>query len=178
MKRTLLLILMIAALLTSGCMGGMISNPKSKDASLVYGFIDLKGGSTRGLVRDVELTSVDEDKPATYYSGSIKFGLFFFSSIPPGSYMLTSFEGHGSTVLGYDYRYNLPPYSQSDYKLKIKKPGIYYMGSHKFNKAGKKSFTLKRVKTPTEKQLLEWLLEEAIGTKWEPKIRARLKQLK
>ncbi len=175
-KWTCLIVTLFVIASTAGCAGRMVNKPTHANASMVFGFIDLSEGATAGLVSGVEIVSLDQDNPGTFGSSTIKYGLFFQDDLPPGAYMVKSFQGKrllGALV----NEYRMPPYSQNEMKWEIAKPGIYYLGTYKFQMAGSDGFTLEPAQEPDEKQLLQWLLEESRGTTWEGLISKRLEEM-
>ncbi len=180
MKRYRFIILLMAVLLVSGCMGRLVENPTRDDASLVFGFIDLGEGSTKGMLKGMEIVSLDEDTPGTFYTSTIHYGLFFHDDMPPGKYMVSNFRGSmfaAELLLGLQFKYQMPHYSKNPMKFELKEPGIYYLGTWKFRKVDD-GFTLEPAEAPDKRQLLEWLMEEGKGTVWETRIADVLKRMK
>jgi len=169
-----------ACLIFSGLLSGCASEGPPRDIndptnSLVFGYIDMDE-APRG-VNTATFLQVAPPSDTPYWETDVNKGLFFQAHLPPGSYQLTSLSG-SNTI--YDF-----PRQGNETSVRIAKPGIYFVGSYKYKavKTGlfeAPKFSIERVKTPTEADLLKQILgNEAIGkSAWGGKIRARLAQLK
>lgn len=185
-----LAVIIIAFLFSAGCGGGFkkIRNPKQPDSSLVYGHFDIS--DAHGPLTYVDLRQIRPVQRKirgwikhTYIT---KQAHFFNNNVRPGSYVLSSFgtikSGFGGTTV---YTYPLPNYGDEVLGFRVSdKPKLIFLGSYKYIK-GKKgkwftpgSFDIKRVNKPTEKEILQDLLLLSKGTKWEPLIMDRIKELK
>jgi hypothetical protein len=172
-------LLLTAWALLSGCAssehGRDIDDPAN---SLVFGHIDMSEAPTSVDYAWIMQVAPPAEKP--YWGTGIKDGLFYSSYLPPGTYQLSSFGGSG--FFRGEHRYSFPKQGRNETAVRIDKPGIYYLGSYKYKKVktgmfeqGK--FTIERVKTPTETELLQRILNENADikkSKWGDKIRARL----
>lgn len=169
-----------ATLLLAGCAttpGRDINDPTS---SLVFGFIDMKDAPTS--LDWVSLKQVGSPADEGYWGLETDDGMLFNQYLPVGSYQMSEFGGSG--FLAGDVRYQFPAYGKNETAIRIAKPGVYFIGSYKYQKvktgffeAGK--FDIERVGTPTERELLERLRKHKAlkGTQWEARIDARLAQL-
>lgn len=169
--------------LLAGCAGGghgrNIDDPSN---SLVFGHIDMSEAPT-----DVSYAWIMQVAPPTetpYWGTDVKKGLFHTSYLPPGTYQMSKFGGSG--FFAGEHEYSFSKQGRNATAVKIEKPGIYYLGSYKYKKVktgffeqGK--FTIERVNTPTEAELLKRILAEDDDIKksnWQAKIQARLAKLK
>lgn len=180
--RLWLLIALLMLGLATGCAGGghgrSIDDPSN---SLVFGYVDMSDAPTSISWAKIMQVAPPTDKP--YWGTDVRDGLFYTYYLPPGSYKLSTLGGSG--FFRGEYQYNFPKQG-SGQGVRIEKPGIYFLGSYKYKKvktgmfeAGK--FAIERVDTPSEAELLKRILDkdgEVKGSAWEPKIRARLAQLK
>jgi len=163
---------------TTGGHGRSVNDPSN---SLVFGFVDMADAPTKIDGATIMQVAPPSDKP--YWGTDVRNGLFYTYYLPPGSYKLSSLTG--SSVWRGNYRYSFPRQG-SDQGVRISKPGIYFLGSYKYQKVktgmfegGK--FDIERVSSPTEAELLRRILEEdkeIKGSAWEDKIRRRLAQLR
>ncbi len=109
--------------------------------------------------------------------------MFYSTYLPPGSYQLSHFGGSG--FFAGQYRYNVGQQG-NETSVRIKKPGIYYIGSYKYKKVktgffSQDQFSIQKVKSPSEADLLKRILDADSDVKnsvWNNRIRARLGQLK
>ena len=183
MRQILVVPLLAALALVAGCAGGGhgrdINDPSN---SLVFGFVDMGDAPTKVSGAQVRQVAPATDKP--YWGMNVRSGLFYTYYLPPGSYQLASL--HGSSFLRGEVQYNFPRQGGGQTTVRIDKPGIYFLGAHKYKdvktgffEGGK--FDIQRVDTPTEAQLLQRILDEEKeikGSVWEEKIRQRIARLK
>jgi predicted small secreted protein len=183
MRQLLVLSLLAALALLAGCAGGGhgrdINDPAN---SLVFGYVDMADAPTKVSGAQVRQVAPQTDKP--YWGMNVREGLFYTYYLPPGSYQLATL--HGSSFLRGEFQYNFPRQGGGQTTVRIDKPGIYFLGAHKYKdvktgffEAGK--FDIQRVDTPTEAQLLQRILDEEKelkGSVWEEKIRQRIARLK
>lgn len=176
----------VLALLTLGLLAGCAGSGHGRhidDASnsLVFGYVDMSDAPTSVASASIMQVAPPTEKP--YWGTDVRDGLFYTPYLPPGSYKLASLSGSG--FFKGDYQYNFPKQGRGDTGVRIAKPGIYFLGSYKYKKVktgffegGK--FTIERVKSPSEAELLKRILGEGDikSSKWAEKIRARLAGLK
>jgi hypothetical protein len=133
-----------------------------------------------------------------YWSMGIDKGLFYNPFVQPGSYQLSSFAG--SSLSRGSYEYHFSRQGRNETAVRIQKPGIYFLGSHKYVQVRKGSmfkqakFSIERVSEPSEAELLRRILEDTMkiqkaknyegprkikveDTRWAALIRARLQEL-
>jgi hypothetical protein len=129
--------------------------------SLVFGYFDMKEAPTK--VQWVGLKQYG-GKDAGTYSLAVNDGLFFHVGIEPGSYQVDKFGG--SAFLRGDYVYNFGGKGRNTTAIRIQKPGIYFLGAHRYvNHAGQgffapDKFDMEPVKTPSEKELLQRVIKQ------------------
>ena len=172
--------------LTLGLLAGCASSGPSRDIndptnSLVFGYIDMDDAPTKASYAWMVQVAPPSDAP--YWGLGVSKGLFYNSYLPPGSYQLSKLGGSGFFAGQHEYSF---PRQSNQTALRISKPGIYFLGSYKYQKVktgmfeqGK--FKIEKMGKPTEAELLKRLLDEDSDIKdsaWREKIRARLAQLK
>ena len=174
--------LAIAVSFLAGCAGGGhgrdINDPSN---SLVFGYVDMADAPTKISGAQIMQVAPPTDKP--YWGTDVRDGMFYTYYLPPGSYKLATL--HGSSFLKGDYRYTFPRQG-GEQGVRIDKPGIYFLGSYKYQnvKTGmfeQSKFDIARVKTPTEADLLQRMLDndpELKKSVWADKIRERIARLK
>jgi hypothetical protein len=149
--------------------------------SLVFGYIDMEGAPTG--VNAASIMQVSPPSETPYWALAVNKGLFVNAFLPPGSYQLSSFSGSGFFAGPHEY---IMPRQGNETSLRIVKPGIYFLGSYKYEKVKtgmfeRGKFAIERTNTPTEAELLKRVLDDSEGIRnsaWANKIRARLAQLK
>ncbi len=179
MKKSMGFIAVIAAIILSGC-GAHMHNPRESTASLVYGYIDMDDAPS-----DADWVTIRQYKPKPkddkpYLSAKGVHGMFWFDQLVPGSYQLVAFGG-SSCWKNAAYDYNMQDFSKNETALVFAKPGLYFMGSYKFKKAGtfwKPAFEIDRTDSPAEKEVLQRMLPYSTDTQWEKMIKKRIERLK
>jgi hypothetical protein len=155
--------------------------PADKNVSMVYGYIDMEDAPSK-----LQRVTMKKLKPKTsepYYHFWVVDGMFFRNNVPPGTYKFTQFGGF-SGWKNVDYTYSFPSQGRGGLDRRIRRPGMYYVGSWKYVKIKKKSlfaqdkYDLVRVKSPTEKELLQKMLPYAKHPHWKDMIDARMKKVR
>jgi hypothetical protein len=182
MRRIWLIPCIIALGILAGCAsGGHGRSINDTSNSLVFGYVDMGDAPTKIEGASIMQVAPPSDKP--YWGTDVRNGLFYTYYLPPGSYKLATL--YGSSFWKGNYRYNFPRQG-ADQGVRINKPGIYFLGSYKYQEVktgwfeGAK-FDIERVDSPTEAELLQRILDEDSeikGSAWEEKIRRRLSQLR
>ena len=183
--KTSFIVLVLAVVLT-GCSGSIaFKKPDKPNQSMIIGFIDMADapGDFNGVV-------MKQIKPATkkpYHYFWIKEGMFFSDDISQGVYKMDNFKSY-SGWRSTQYSYNFPKTGgKGEMDLKIKRPGIYYIGSWKYKKIktgffkemmGKGKFELVRVKSPSELEILTKIKKYSKDSYWTNMINKRISQLK
>lgn len=153
--RSLALVLVLA-----GCAGGSPVSPTDETLSLVFGYFDMKEAPTK--VQWVALKQYGGKDVGSYQLG-VEDGLFFHIGVEPGSYQVDKFGGSG--FFRGDYVYNFGGQGRNSTAIRIQKPGIYFLGAHRYVKhSGKGLFTPDKfdmvpTKSPSEKEVLQRLVK-------------------
>jgi hypothetical protein len=120
-------------------------------------------------------------------------GYFWIENLKSGSYRAIGFRQQSlMQAIGGNYGeyYLLPAYGNGPFLVRITKPGVYYMGTYKYNINPKKlsvselligspsSFNIERVKNDNPGEILEWILKNKIkkSSPWYPIIEKTLKE--
>lgn len=154
-------------------------DPKQRNVGLVYGYLDMDDTLSTyyyWIVGRRYRPSAKEYKMYVYQSG-----LFYHLGLDMGSHQVVRL---GSTQNVYRFDPNI----KNQTAIKIKKPGLHYMGSFKYafhegkGYFDKNKFSIKRTNSPSEKELLIKLLkimqdEHSDHTTQIGWIKKRLKQL-
>lgn len=174
--------LIVAALAASGCGSTPeITPPEDKEStSLVFGHLDMSDAPS-----DLDWVWMKRMRPVTdtpYFSFWTVDGTFFRGNVPPGTYKFTKFGGH-SGWKNTTYNYNFPDQGKGELDRQVGSNGLYYVGSWRYKKIKTSfwkpdQFDLERVKSPTERELLERMLPYAKGAHWRGMIERRLRELK
>lgn len=160
-------VLLPAILLSSGCSlfgGGEKIDANDKTLSVVYGYFDMKDAPSWG---GIDWVSIKQYKPKTlYYGCHVEEGLFFNIGIHKGSSIQV--ETFGRNTRWYSnarYTYNFGGQGRNKTGRVIKKTGVYYLGSYKYEGVDSgsifkpDSFKMVEAKAPSEKELLKKVLE-------------------
>jgi hypothetical protein len=140
---------------------------KDETVSLVFGYFDMKDAPSS--LDWVSLKQYDsKKKDGGWYTISAKDGLFFHVGIEPGSYQVDKFGGTGGIPLltSRPFEYSYGGKGRNATAVRIQKPGVYFLGAHQYvNHAGKglvepDKFEMKRANAPTEKELLQRVIQQ------------------
>lgn len=155
-------------LLIAGCASTPDSvDPKDETVSLVFGYFDMKDAPSS--LDWVSLRRYDSKKPdGEWYRFAAREGLFFHIGVEAGSYQVDKFGGMGGIPLltRRPFEYDFGSKGRNATAVRIRKPGIYFLGAHRFvNHAGKgffeaDKFDMQRAQAPGEKELLQRLVKE------------------
>jgi len=177
--------LLLVTVLLAGCGGAReIRPPEGSDRAFVFGNLVI-GDKEQYVCSTIYLlefgvpTSYKTTPQAICYLN----GNFFFENIKPGKYDFWQ-------IVAGNRRYLVPSMSKNKEEAErsriafVAKPGeVVYVGS--FQILGEKSaffgpgsFSIKRVKKPMEKEILQQLQEETKGTGWDKRIATRLSRMK
>ncbi len=178
LKKLTFIILTLSSFIFIGC-AARLYNPVDDSRALVYGYIDMEAAPT-----ELSFITFKQVLPKTsepfWHGGTDGKGLFWHDQLPPGTYQMVNFGG-SSFWRNANYTYNMPEFEKNETAVKIKGPGLHYVGTYKFKKEGtffSPKFDLTRSRAPSEKELLEKLLPLSAGTPWEARIKKRIKELK
>ena len=171
--------LFYACLASVTLLGGCASSSPPRDLddptnSLYFGYIDMSDAPSGVNAADVEQIAPPTKFP--YWKPGLRKGLFCLSVLPPGSYQVTDFSG-GDMV--YDF-----PRQGNPTSVRIRKPGIYFVGSYKYVPRKTEffdgaTFAIKRANKPTEPGLLRRILPHPDIQKaaWRKTIQSRTTRL-
>ena len=160
-------ILLPALLFSSGC--ALFSkedpvDPNDKTLSLVFGYFDLKDAPSWG---GVDWVSIKQYKPKpSYYGTDVEDGLFFHIGVAnKSSIQVDEFGRNTRWYSNATYTYGFGGNGRNETALVIKKPGVYFLGSYKYQPIEAASFfeadkfDMVKSKSPTEKELLTKVLK-------------------
>lgn len=168
----------LVLLLSYGCAGSSKALKEVDGASaLVFGYIDMdEAPATELTAFSLRQVLPKTDKP--FWHMRTHEGVFYIENLPQGSYQMNQFGGPGGMFSSASfYWFNFP--RQSD-GFRISKPGLYYLGSFKYKKAGSMfnpKFDIEPLKSPGEREAIEKILQFSKSTKWEAQLQGRLNQL-
>lgn len=160
-RSRLIVVMLTMSALASGCaffFGGDSDpiDPKRADLALVFGYIDMDDAP--GDLDWVSLKQYSE-KP-TYYSMGAEDGIFWHIGVEMGSYQVEKFGTNPGFFSRTSYTYNFGTAGKNETARRIKKPGVYYLGSYKYVHEDSGSwfkpdkFSMKKLNSPGEKELL------------------------
>ncbi|MGH7255233.1 MAG: hypothetical protein ACREI3_05590, partial [Nitrospirales bacterium] len=146
-------------------LGTQPDQPTSNQTSFVFGYIDMQDADP-GLdwVTFQQLAPVAKDPDIP---GRARDGIFYLENVALGSYQVYDFGGRGGGFfakgnLYATYPVSFPVSRQSGFmRVKVEKPGVYFLGSYKYVSVKGSRFTtsyvydLEPLKTPTEREVLE-----------------------
>ena len=163
----------LVALALGGCGGSKMMDEMESHNSMVFGYIDMSDSPASELAAfSLRQVAPKTDKP--YWNMRVHEGVFYLENVTPGSYQLNQFGGPGGFFSSASfYWFNFPRQSEG---FRIRKPGIYYLGAFKYKKAGSfwnPKFDIEPVKSPSEREVIEKILEFSKDTKWEGQLRSR-----
>ena len=163
-----------------------------QNKGLIYGLIDLS--DTNYFLSDIFFLEYPEKIPGkkkiffkTLSSDIIwKNGLFVFTKIPPGKYILAYFrlEKYGYSLEPVVECWIPTPQLKESVPFTVKAGEICYYGSYKYitvQKAklfSKEKFDLEKTDSFSRKELLQKLLTNLGGTDWEAKINQELSKMR
>lgn len=154
--------LLILAFSISGC--AMLKpkfDPNDLNSSVVFGYIDTKDMPSEFGGAVIQGLGGGDD----YVTASTYKGAFWHVAVRPGYRQVRSFSGFSSrNIFGQGDAGNTYRFDEKDRKsmaIKIKKPGVHFFGSYKFN-IHKDKFNVRRVKSPSEKTVLKMVLKGLI----------------
>lgn len=169
----------LAGLLTGCTDARFLNKPPGEERSFVYGYIDMDDAPT-----DADWVQIRQFLPKVkddIWNMRIHDGVFYIEKFVPGSYGVIKFGGEGGFFTS-PHAYGIPRQDKS-MRLVIKKPGIYYLGSFKYEHISRgffepDAFNIEKSETPAEKEVLKRIIEFAKGSGWEKKLANHLRSLK
>ncbi len=180
-RKVLLGVLVVMSFALGGCASNKIKDgDDAASKSLVFGYVDMDDAPVGLGWVTIRQVLPKSDKP--YWYEATDDGMFWNSHHTTGAYQFSSFGGH--RMFGnVDYTFELPRQYAEQLRVKIDKPGIYFLGSYKYVKVKtgffeQEKFDFAPVKSPTERELLERLLKDYTrGPEWEARIKRRIAEL-
>lgn len=155
------------ALTLAGCASTPDVETNDESVSLVFGYIDMHDAPSSLDWVSLKKYGPGAKKDGEWYRMGVAEGLFFHIGVESGSYQVDKFGGMGGIPLltrrPFEYFYGHKGRNQT--AIRITKPGIYFLGAHKYvNHAGKgffdaDKFTMEPAAAPTEKVLLQRLIK-------------------
>ncbi len=111
------------------------------------------------------MVRVDPALPKTQMEPSVAGNMFFSDPLPTGSrWRIASVTvGEEELAVSFDFRAD--------------QPGLLFLGSMEISGDGSQQSQVRRFPTPSERRLLQDLLDAWKGTAWEPAIRARIRRI-
>lgn len=159
---------------------------QKRSGSFVFGYIDMEDAQP-----DLDWTLMyrfEQGEQTKTIPMRTAQGAYYLENVPSGSYSIGEFGGRatnffsaGGFIVFRPYYYTIG--TEPAFRVKIDKPGVYYVGAHKFllEKGGmfhNDKFELKPMDAPSQKEVLAKILERAQGSPWEPTLRSYLAKLK
>lgn len=167
-------------ILVASCGGGgkFLQASFNDESSLVFGYIDMADAPSD--LRWIQMKRIRPETKTPYYPLRVQKGLIYRSYVPNGLYKFDKFGGYSFRLGGIEMTYAFPQGKQEIDPV-IKDPGIYYLGTYKYQKLDAPAFEIRyrlvRVAQPTEEKLLRQLLDKAVHPSWKEKIEQRLKEM-
>ena len=150
----------ISLLLFLGACATPQVDPNDTTRSVVYGYIDMDEAPSS--VDWVFIMDYNSDEQG--FTTSVEDGIFYHVGIPPGPYQVDSFGRNTRWWSNTSYTYEFGSDGRNQTAVRIKRPGIYYMGAYKYVpvdtgwfEPGK--FEMKKTSRPSEREILEKVLE-------------------
>jgi hypothetical protein len=169
----------VAVLSLAGCAGGGGTiDPKDETVSLVYGYFDMKDAPAK--VDWVRLRKYDPGaKEAEGYNMAASDGMFFHVGIEPGSYQVEKFGNRGG-FFSNPIEWSFGGRGRNGTAIRITKPGVYFVGSHRYIKHPGKGFfeadrfDMEPAKAPGEKEVLQRVVQRL---ETDPELKGYTRQL-
>lgn len=159
-------------------------DPNDPTRSVVFGYIDMDDAPSS--VEWVFIMDYDSDEEEGYRVPAVD-GIFYHVGIAPGPHQVDSFGRFTTWWSNTSYTYEFGASGRNETAVRIKKPGVYFMGAYKYVDVAtglfeQGKFEMKRIKRPSEREILAKVLErmEADNSEYTRQIgmvRRRLAQL-
>lgn len=171
-------VLLAFVLSLAGCAGsGGSIDPKDDSVSLVYGYFDMADAPSKADW--VWLRKYEAAKEAEGYNMAASDGLFFHVGVESGSYQVEKFGSRGG-FFSNPVEYSFGARGRNGTAIRITKPGVYFVGSHRYIKHPGKGFfeadkfEMQAAKTPTEKEVLQRVVQRL---ETDPELKGYARQL-
>jgi len=152
----------LAALaLVGGSMTAEAVDAKEDSTSLVFGYVDVKDAPA-----SIDWVSLKRSggRPG-YYRLGLTNGVYCYIGVEPGSYQVEKSGGvKGGLIFGNAVEFEYGTRGRDATALRVGTPGVYFMGAHRFVAQDGARFAVGRfemqaVQSPTEREVLERLIE-------------------
>ncbi|MDH4128034.1 MAG: hypothetical protein OEV44_04735 [Spirochaetota bacterium] len=135
---------------------------KDPSLSIVLGYIDMSDAPSE--INWLQIRQY-RPKPQRNRNSEIDEKMFYHLGIPKGSFQVAQFGytpkvTFGNTVTTYTYSFTSEGKNPSAIRIKI--PGVYYLGSYKYKPYKHSKYIMEILKTPSEKDLLNTLLKNVL----------------
>lgn len=168
-------LVLLAALSSCSAINPQVRTTNGDEASLIYGYFNMSESPYK--LGPVMLTQGERAGIAYRQSAMKTFenGLFFMENIPAMDYHIPFFYS-GNILHSFGGR--------KEDVIKIKPSSMLFVGSYKYHDPKKggiitnKKFEMNPIKSPSEKEVLNMLLEHVKDERWKKRIKKRLGQLK
>ncbi len=159
---------------------------EGSNLSIVFGYLNMKDSPAGlGWLEFKEYASgIKAPKRKATFLKIHDGYLFWDDNVKPGSYYVYKFgDTHYSfemdTRFDYTYRFKVEP---NPTKIDIKKAGVYFVGSYKYNKIesgdDEANFKMAPITSVTEIMLLKKMMKQAKGTQWKELIKNRMSEIR
>mgnify|MGYP001003471880 CR=1 FL=1 len=188
-SKVVIITLLLTAMISTNVISAKIGRGNPEKEVLVFGCIDMS--ETKSILSFVSFMRYPPKLKG--YSGfprDIEFdvyrnGVYIADRAKPGQYWLKGFytKKYGLSLKEEVTYHDVNHKPTEDDVFTIQAGDIYYYGTYKYVEVEKAKllsqgkFVLEKVETPNEKELLEMMVEEFKGSKWEAKITERLATL-
>ena len=149
-----------ALFLLAACASSTPVDPNDTTRSVVYGYIDMEDApSSLGWVRIMDYDSDDESG----YNAAADDGIFYHVGIAPGPHQVDSFGRSTTWWSNTNYSYQFGADGRNQTALRIKRPGVYFMGAYRYVSVSSGwfepgKFEMKKIKRPGEREILTKVL--------------------
>jgi hypothetical protein len=176
----LTLSLALACFLSMGCAGlkKQLEFSDTQSKALVFGYLDIDKSPCNLDWLEYKQLYPAIDKP--FYYMRVDNGAFYREDfVAPGAAELSAFGGSGRGFFKAGTQYNLKFPGGNGFR--IDQPGrIYFIGSFRVvDKSGlfNTEVYIEKIERPTQLEVLQLVLPNAVGTAWEPIIRDAIRRL-
>lgn len=176
-------LLVFVAIIASACSARQVKDSPA-DSVLAYGYLDMAEAPSD--LRSVMLRQVSLTEDRREIELRVDRGLFYAEFLKPGSYQLRKFWGctgcwgffGAPWMRGHTY-----PLPHDVDGFRIARPGLYFIGAWRYRHIDHgwlrdDAFELDSIAQPSEREILQRLLPNTRGTRWETEVSRRIAELK
>lgn len=150
-----------AFLLLAACATSDPVDPNDPTRSVVFGYIDMEEAPSS--VEWVFIMDYNSDGDEGYRVAA-EDGIFYHVGIAPGPHQVDSFGRYTTWWSNTSYTYEFGADGRNETAVRIDRPGVYFMGAYKYIDVAtgwfeQGKFEMKRIKRPTEREILTKVLE-------------------